>query len=226
MAAEYVGGGNSADDKKVERVERLFHTVLTCGFTIGRSIVNADLPSVTEVCDAGAVSRGTEVYLQLELRVEGAETIRRELLADRLAFDSGDLVVWDRDRIAFRCPVASVQSIAFAPEKTVYIASSRRSRGRAATRWTPQDEVRLVQLDEAGESVESIARTLERNEGAIRARLMRLRQGLRRREDRHTDGEHDDRHDDDLDLDPDFDLDNAAGDAAAPPRATDFEPEP
>lgn len=117
--------------------------------------------------------------MQLELRIEGAQTVRRELLADRLAFESGDLVVWDRDRIAFRCPVGSVQSIAFAPEKTVYIASTRRSRGRASTRWTAQDEVRLVQLDEAGESVESIARKLERNEGAIRARLMRLRQRLR-----------------------------------------------
>lgn len=138
----------------------------------------ADLPGVAEVCDAGVVSRGTEVYLQLELRVEGAQTVWRELLADRLAFDSGDLVVWDRDRIAFRCPIASVQSMAFAPEKTVFIASARRSRGRASTRWTRQDEARLVELDEAGETVESIARTLERNEGAIRARLMRLRQSL------------------------------------------------
>jgi hypothetical protein len=128
------------------------------------------------------VSRGTEVYIQLELRVDGAQTVWRELLADRLVFESGDLVVWDRDRIAFRCPVASVQSMAFAPEKTIYIASARRSRGRASTRWTRQDEVRLVELDEAGETVESIARTLERNEGAIRARLMRLRQGVRGRD--------------------------------------------
>jgi hypothetical protein len=121
------------------------------------------------------VSRGTEVYLQLELRVEGADGARRELLADRLAFESADLVVWDRGEVAFRCPVASVLSIVFAPEKTAYTVSGRRSRGRASTRWSPQDEVRLLQLDEAGESVESIARTLERNEGAIRARLMRLR---------------------------------------------------
>lgn len=121
------------------------------------------------------MSRGTEVYLQLELKAEGADGARRELLADRLAFESGDLVVWDRGEVAFRCPAGSVLSIVFAPEKTVYIASARRSRGRASTRWSPQDEARLMQLDEAGEPVESIARTLERNEGAIRARLMRLR---------------------------------------------------
>lgn len=119
--------------------------------------------------------RATEVYLELELRAGGEQGARREFLADRLAFESADLVVWDRGEVVLRCPVASVLSIAFASERTVYIAATRRSRGRASTRWTAQDSVRLVQLDEAGESVESIARTLERNEGAIRARLMRLR---------------------------------------------------
>ena len=191
-------------------------------------IIDTDLPRVAGVCDAGVVSRGTEVYLQLELRREGSPAVWRELLADRLAFDSGDLVVWDRDRIAFRCPIASVQSIAFAPEKTVYIAAARRSRGRASTRWTPQDEDRLVELDEAGESVESIARMLERNEGAIRARLMRLRQGLRRNtgdhrsadvsDDDHRNGDH---HDDDW-----RNADLYLGSNPTAPQALDIEPGP
>ena len=134
------------------------------------------------------MSRGTEVYIRMELRPEGAQVVRRELLADRLAFESGELVVWHRDQAVFRCPVGSVLSIAFAPEHAVYVASGRRSRGRASTRWTQQDEARLVQLDEAGESIESIARTLERNEGAIRARLMRLRQASRPWEGVHDSG--------------------------------------
>jgi hypothetical protein len=115
------------------------------------------------------------VYLLLELRVEGAEPARRELLADRLTFEAADLVVWDRGRVEFRCPADSVLSVAFAPDKTLYTVVARRSRGRASTRWTRQDEVRLIQLDRAGESLESMARILERNEGAIRARLTRLR---------------------------------------------------
>jgi hypothetical protein len=135
------------------------------------------------------VSRGTEVYLQLELELglEGAQSALRELLADRLAFESGELLVWDRGEVVFRCPAGSVLSIVFAPEKTAYLASTRRSRGRASTRWTPQDEMRLVRLDEAGETVETIARTLERNEGAIRARLMRLRNTPSRRDAENTD---------------------------------------
>ncbi|HEV2343745.1 MAG TPA: hypothetical protein VGS97_06620 [Actinocrinis sp.] len=129
------------------------------------------------------MSRETEVCIFIELRAGEGDVTRQELVADRLTVVAGDLVAWDRDEVVLRRPVSDVLSIGFAPEKNRYVASMRHKRGRASTRWTTADETRMTELDEAGESVEEIARLLERQAGAIRARLAKRR----RTQTRHPD---------------------------------------
>lgn len=130
------------------------------------------------------------------------------VLADRLTVDSGRLSLWHAEEVVFCCPVAALASIAFealgnprlapsvervadgvrppASHGPVAVAGqpedpyveAHRDLASANTRWTAQDERRLVELHEAGVSIDELARTFGRRKGAVRARLFKLRRAL------------------------------------------------
>ena len=124
------------------------------------------------------------------------------ILADRLTVESGRLSLWNAAELVFRCPVSALLSIAFevfddarpAPSSglshrrphTAHPAHSvathpdgpRRDAhdlASANTRWTLADDRRLLELHAAGVPVDTLARTLGRRKGAVRARLFKLR---------------------------------------------------
>lgn len=60
-------------------------------------------------------------------------------------------------------------------ERPAYsVADIRQRHPRAYEKWTPEEEIQLRQLISQGETVARIARRLERDRGAIRARIVRL----------------------------------------------------
>lgn len=135
------------------------------------------------------------------------------VLADRLAVDSGCLSLWRAGEAVFCCPVAALASIDFeafgdlrlTPSSEPAQAASppalhgpvpgqpedphveaHRDLASANTRWTAQDELRLVAMYEAGVSIDVLARTFGRRKGAVRARLFKLRRALAAGPDRPT----------------------------------------
>ncbi len=127
------------------------------------------------------------------------------VLADRLAVDAGCLSLWRTGEVVFCCPVAALASIDFealgdpcpapsaepaqaaappAPHGPVPgqpedpHAEAHRDLASANTRWTAQDEHRLIAMYEAGVSIDVLARTFGRRKGAVRARLFKLRRAL------------------------------------------------
>ena len=127
------------------------------------------------------------------------------VLADRLTVESGRLSLWQAQEVVFRCPVSALLSIAFealddprpapgpAPTQhrrphaghgahpvAVHPDGPRREAphhdlASANTRWTTADERRLLELRAAGLPIDALARTFGRREGAVRARLFKLR---------------------------------------------------
>jgi hypothetical protein len=121
------------------------------------------------------------------------------VLADRLTVESGRLSLRHADEVVFRCPVSALISIAFEllddprPVPRLGLPPARPHAAHAAaepegarreahqdlasanTRWTSADERRLVELHAAGVPIDTLARTIGRREGAIRARLFKLR---------------------------------------------------
>ena len=122
------------------------------------------------------------------------------VLADRLTVESGRLSLWHTDEVVFRCPVSALISIAFEllddPRPVPCLGLSQRHSAAAHpvvghpegtrreahqdlasanTRWTSTDERRLIELHAAGVPIDTLARTIGRREGAIRARLFKLR---------------------------------------------------
>ena len=56
----------------------------------------------------------------------------------------------------------------------VRLADIRKAYTRAYEKWTDEEDASLVELVQAGESIENIARALQRQPGAIRSRTMKL----------------------------------------------------
>jgi hypothetical protein len=129
------------------------------------------------------------------------------VLADRLTVESGRLSLWHTDEVVFRCPVSALISIAFEPlddprpaprlglahvhPHAAHAAALAEPEGArreahqdlasANTRWTSADERRLIELHAAGVPIDTLARTIGRREGAIRARLFKLRHAHEKR---------------------------------------------
>jgi hypothetical protein len=129
------------------------------------------------------MSRRDSAFIVVDLFRPLAGSGRREVVADLLTVRDGDLLVWQRGRVVFRCPVSVIDSIAFAPHP----AADRQDLASANTRWSAFDDENLRALYAAGDSVGAIALRLGRREGGIRTRIARL--GLRRATERPGEGQ-------------------------------------
>lgn len=114
----------------------------------------------------GEVSDGNEVALRLEFidddgQAVGAGELRFPLQRAR--------AVRETLTVALRSCVESI-----APVRAYTVAEKRQTDPKAYGRWTPEEELALVDLHRSGSSPEEITRQLGRGLGAIATRLERL----------------------------------------------------
>jgi hypothetical protein len=114
-----------------------------------------------------------KIELSISLNYNGEEVSELTLDVNRILFHNDRLVLLHGERAHADLPITAIREVDLA-RKTFSIEDIRTDHPRAYEYWTPNEDRRLRELYNEGVRIDDIAKQLERQPNAVRARLSRL----------------------------------------------------